>query len=207
MRDDPVVVALVTGARGGDRDAWNELVERYAPLVWGICRRHRLSRVEADDVGQTVWLKLIEQLATIREPAALPGWLATTTSRECLRVLRSARVDDRIERTVDPEIATDGGFGTVEEELERAQAHLALREAFTQLPPHCQTLLSLLFHDPPLSYRDIAQRLGMQVSAVGPGRVRCLKKLRQCPPLAWLINADLPSGSGGETYDQPMVDR
>jgi RNA polymerase sigma factor (sigma-70 family) len=207
MRDDPIVVALVTRVRGGDRDAWNELVERYAPLVWGICLRHRLSRVEADDVGQTVWLKLIEQLATIREPAALPGWLATTTNRECLRVLRTARADERAERTVAPEIATDGGFDAVEEELERAEVQLALREAFEQLPPHCQALLSLLFHDPPLSYRDIARRLDMQVSAVGPGRGRCLKKLRQCPALAWLIEAELPSGSGGETYDQPMVDR
>ena len=40
MRDDPVVTDLVTTARNGDKQAWDALVERYAPLVWSICRRH-----------------------------------------------------------------------------------------------------------------------------------------------------------------------
>ena len=39
MRDDPTVVALVNRAARGDSAAWNEIVERYAPLVWGICTR------------------------------------------------------------------------------------------------------------------------------------------------------------------------
>jgi hypothetical protein len=36
MRDDPVVTDLVTTARNGDKQAWDALVERYAPLVWSI---------------------------------------------------------------------------------------------------------------------------------------------------------------------------
>ncbi len=38
-RDDPVVTGLVTRARNGERQAWDALVERYAPLIWSICRR------------------------------------------------------------------------------------------------------------------------------------------------------------------------
>jgi len=91
MRDDPSVVALVARAAGSDQDAWNELVERYAPLVWTICTRYRLSSHDIEDVGQNVWLLLVEQLGKLREPAALPGWLATTTSRECLRVVTAAQ--------------------------------------------------------------------------------------------------------------------
>ncbi len=71
--------------------AWDELVEGYAPLIWSICRRYRLCRAYADDVGRSVWLKLVGQLASLRDPAALPGWPATTTQRECGRVLRAAR--------------------------------------------------------------------------------------------------------------------
>jgi len=71
--------------------AWDALVERYAPLIWSICRLHRLGRADADDVGQSVWLRLIGQLDRVRDPAALPGWLATTTRRECVRVLGAAR--------------------------------------------------------------------------------------------------------------------
>ncbi len=63
MRNDPVVADLVTRARNGDRRAWDALVERYAPLIWSICRRHRLDGADADDVGQSVWLQL-----------SVPGW-------------------------------------------------------------------------------------------------------------------------------------
>jgi RNA polymerase sigma factor (sigma-70 family) len=91
VRDDPAVVVLVTRARGGDQEAWDTLVERYAPLIWSICRRHRLGDDDAADVGQAVWLRLVEQLAKVRDPNALAGWLATTTRRECIRVLRAER--------------------------------------------------------------------------------------------------------------------
>lgn len=97
-RDDTVVADLVTRARHGDKQAWDELVTRYAPLVWSICRRHRLSDADAQDAGQEAWLRLVGHLDKIRDPAALPGWLATVTRRECLRVLRTA-----------PEPLTGGG--------------------------------------------------------------------------------------------------
>src|SRR6185437_8524326 len=42
LHDDPLVVDLVARARNGDKQAWDALVERYATLIWTICRRHRL---------------------------------------------------------------------------------------------------------------------------------------------------------------------
>ena len=50
---------LVVRAREGDAKAWEQLVERYAPLVWSICRRYLLSPADAEDVNQTVWLLLV----------------------------------------------------------------------------------------------------------------------------------------------------
>src|SRR5215469_2532479 len=90
-RNHPPVTDLVMRARNGDKQAWDALVERYAPLIWSICRRYRLGYADAEDVNQNVWLMLVDQLYALREPAALPGWLATTTQRECGRVLRAAR--------------------------------------------------------------------------------------------------------------------
>jgi Sigma-70 region 2 len=90
-RDDPVVTGLVTRARNGDRQAWDALVDRYAPLIWSICRRYRLDAADAQDAAQNVWLKLVDHLDGLRDPAALPGWLATTTRRECGRIARAAR--------------------------------------------------------------------------------------------------------------------
>ena len=92
MRDDSVVTGLVIRARHGDQRAWDTLVERYAPLVWSICRSYRLSRADTDDVGQTVWLRLVAHLDRLRDPAALTSWITTTTRRECGKVHRAARL-------------------------------------------------------------------------------------------------------------------
>src|SRR5260370_3335899 len=91
MRNNPPVTDLVIRAKNGDKQAWDALVERYVALIWSICRRHRLGSSDAEDINQSVWLLLVDQLAALREPAALPGWLATTIQRECGRVLRAAR--------------------------------------------------------------------------------------------------------------------
>ena len=47
MRDDPEVIAMVTAASDGRKDAWDQLVVRYAPLVWSICRRYGLTASDA----------------------------------------------------------------------------------------------------------------------------------------------------------------
>ena len=75
MRNDLLVTDLVTRARNGDKQAWDALVERYAPLIWSICRRHRLVGADADDVGQGVWLQLVDQLDKVRiRPRYPDGW-------------------------------------------------------------------------------------------------------------------------------------
>jgi RNA polymerase sigma factor (sigma-70 family) len=190
MGAELVVTDLVTCARKGDKPAWDALVERYSPLIWSICRRHRLRDADAEDVGQNVWLHLVDQLDKVRDPAALPGWLATTTRRECLRVLRSAGEPLTAGYGLDAQILSDEHAGTAEQELLVAERHAALREAFLALPPSDQRLIGLLLEDPPVPYAEISSRLGIPVGSIGPHRVRCLDKLRRDPAIAALINAD-----------------
>jgi len=189
MHDGSSVGDLVVRARNGDKRAWDALVERYAPLVWSICRRHRLDGADADDVGQSVWLRLVEQLGRIRDPAALPGWLATTTRRECWRVLRAAYGPETAGCVLDAENIPDLQSATAEDELLRAERHAALREAFTRLPPSHQRLIALLIEDPPVPYVEISDRLGIPVGSIGPIRGRCLEKLRHDPAIMALIDA------------------
>jgi RNA polymerase sigma factor (sigma-70 family) len=181
---------LVTSARNGDKQAWDELFERYAPLIWSICRRYRLSQMDADDVGQNVWLQLVGHLAAIRDPAALPGWLATTTRRECCRVLHRTRQQQTPDHWPDDAAIADTMTGTVESELLRAERSAALREALTQLPPDSRRLIALLIQDPPVPYAEISVKLGIPVGSIGPHRARCLQKLRRHPAIAALINAE-----------------
>src|SRR6516164_3089059 len=137
--DNPVATWVIR-ARNGDERAWAALVERYAPLIWSLCRRYRLDATDAADVGQTVWLLLVNQLGKIRDPAALPGWLATTTRRECARVLNRAQMPHVARHEPDAENIPDGETETIEQGLLAAERHAALRDAFTQLPPRDQRL-------------------------------------------------------------------
>ena len=191
MRDNnPIGTDLVARARDGDKRAWDALVERYSPLVWSICRRYRLSHVDAEDVGQRVWLSLVEQLGRVRDPAALAGWLATTTRRECGRVLRAGRRSQAVGYVLEADDIPDQQARTAGQELLKAERHAALREAFLQLSPSSQQLIAMLIEDPPVPYAQISTRLGIPIGSIGPTRARCLDKLRRHPAIAGLINAE-----------------
>jgi RNA polymerase sigma factor (sigma-70 family) len=190
MRDDSSTAELVMRARNGDAQAWDVLVERFAPLIWSICRRYQLNDACADDVGQNVWLQLVTHLDRVRDPAALAGWLATTTRRECLQVARVARRPDVLCHVLDAENIPGDQTGIVEHELLLAERHAALREAFARLPPTWQRLIALLIEDPPVPYAEISATLGIPVGSIGPSRSRCLDMLRRDPAIAGLINAE-----------------
>ena len=190
MSDDRPITDLVTRARHGDQRAWDDLVERYAPLVWSICHRYQLKSADAEDVHQTVWLLLVSQLNKIRDPVALPGWLATTTRRECVRVLRAARGPHADGSGPDVETIPDQQAEMADQELLVAERHAALREALARLSPCCQRLIGKLIEDPPLTYAQISASLSIPVGSIGPLRGRCLDRLRGDPAIAALIDAD-----------------
>jgi RNA polymerase sigma factor (sigma-70 family) len=193
MRDDPTVVALVTRAAGGDPTAWDEIVERYAPLVWSICARFQLSNHDREDVAQNVWLLLVEQLGKLREPAALPGWIATTTHRECLRVVTAARKSERLGTGLDDALQfVDNTI--IDEEILMAERNAALRAAFAELPPKYQRLLAMLISDPPASYAEISEKLQIPMGSIGPQRARCLERLRRSSALAGLVDVHWTEG-------------
>jgi RNA polymerase sigma factor (sigma-70 family) len=172
QRDD--VASLVDAARAGDQAAWGAIVDRYAPLVSSICRRFRLSRADTDDVGQTVWLRLLEHLGTMRDTSRLPGWLATTTRHECLRVMGAGygrvRPDGLLFDVEEPELAVDRKV------VERDHVAWALR-VLEELPARQRTILMLLYQDWPV--REIAHKLGMSSSTVRTHAFRAREKMRE----------------------------
>ena len=185
------VTDLVMCAREGGQRAWDAIVERYASLVWSICRRYRLDSADAADASQAVWLQLVDHIGQIRDPAALPGWLATTTARECARLVRVAhKTSPPGCHVLDAGDIPDSQAALADDELLAAERHAALREALATLPPPYQHLMALLAQDPPLPYAQISARLGIPAGSIGPTRSRCLAKLRRHPAIAALIHAE-----------------
>ena len=168
-RNDAAITDLVGRARNGDKRAWDALVGRYAPLIWSICRRYQLRGAYAEDVGQSVWLHLVDQLDRVRDPAALPGWLATTARRECVRVLRAAGGPHDAGPVPNAENTRQKGRDG-DEELLAAERHAALHEALMGLPPCYQQLIALLIEDPPFPYLRDSSRLRHPGARRGPSR-------------------------------------
>jgi RNA polymerase sigma factor (sigma-70 family) len=199
-RDD--VSGLVRAAADGDREAWNALVERYLPLVWSVTRAYRLPAKDAEDVNQTVWLRVVEHLDEIREPRALPKWIMTTAKHESLRLIRSTHR----ELPVDP--LTDSSLDTTEHaeidaQLLRSERHQALRDGLAELSPEHRELLLLLVADPPISYREISRLLDIPIGSIGPTRARCLERLRRTLSMRAFLGAGQEAESMGGERDEP----
>jgi RNA polymerase sigma factor (sigma-70 family) len=169
---------LVRCAAEGDSDAWNQLVERFAGMVWAVARSYRLNASDAADVSQTTWLRLVQHLDRIEQPERVGAWLAITARHEALRVARQASRQLPIGDHIIIDLIAEDGVSNDDALLanERARELWAL---VMRLPARCQLILRLLTADPPLSYRDLGEALDMPIGSIGPTRARCLEHLRK----------------------------
>ncbi|OLF19248.1 RNA polymerase sigma factor [Actinophytocola xanthii] len=188
MRSDSTVDVLLERAVAGAEPAWRELVARYSPLVFRVCYRAGVTGSDAEDVAGNVWLRLVTNLPTIREPRALPKWLITTAEREC-GLLRRQRQRQVLKEDVDQVVPG------AETSLLGAERGAAVREAVAGLSDRDKQLLALLFSDPPTPYATISSRMGVPVGAIGPMRQRCLARLRRLPAIAALWQERYGAGS------------
>jgi RNA polymerase sigma factor (sigma-70 family) len=160
-----------------DEEAWRQLIDRFQPLIESIARRHRLAPSDAQDVSQYVWMQLLDHGNSLREPRALPGWIATTTKRRCYEILR----DHKRLITADPLLMSmtnsDGHFA-IDDELLRAERRSVVRQGLAELREDQQQLLLLLIADPPVPYCEISRRMQLPIGSIGPTRARLLNKLK-----------------------------
>jgi RNA polymerase sigma factor (sigma-70 family) len=173
--DDASNGELLAAAAKGDQQAWDALVNRYTGLLWNIARRYRLTPADSADVVQTTWLRLLENLDRITDPERLAGWLSTTASRECLRVSRRGELP----RPGDDFAVIPDDGPAPGEQLLRDELDAILWAALAKLGEACQQLIRLLISDPPPSYAEVADILGMKVGSIGPTRQRCIGRLRK----------------------------
>jgi RNA polymerase sigma factor (sigma-70 family) len=198
MGADGDVALSVAAAAGGDPGAWTAIVDRYLPLVYSVTRAHGLSQRDAEDVNQTVWLRLVEHLDDIREPPALPTWITTTARRECLRLIRAGRREPPVDPLSEVAIEVTDDLGP-DAELLRAERHQALRDGLAELAPADRRLLLLLVADPPLGHREISGLLGIPIGSIGPTRARILQRLRDTSALRRYSRPDsLVEDTGGD---------
>lgn len=179
-REQPRFEDLVPRAIGGDHDAWEALVIRLQRVVWHAIAGFDLSTADRQDAFAATFFRLSERLATVQQPAKLPGWVATTARNEVFTLLRARR---RLTPTDPTDMALPASPAVGDDSLLDDELHRAVHRGFASLPPRCQELLRLATLDPPLSYAEIGEALDMPHGSIGPTRQRCLDQLRNSPEL------------------------
>jgi RNA polymerase sigma factor (sigma-70 family) len=171
------IAQLVQRAAEGDRWAWERLIDQYARLIWSITRDFKLAESDAADVFQVTWLRLFEHIGRLDYPDRVGSWLAATARHECLRSVTA--------RTRVVLVSDHGELGggicdapEIDEALLADERARAVRAALARLPWQHQQLLQLLMADPPVSYAQISDQLGLPIGSIGPTRGRCLARLR-----------------------------
>jgi len=88
--------ALVRAAQRGDTMAMNDLLDQLTPYVARICGPIALD--DAADAAQEALIAVFRRLHTLREPAAVYGWVRSIATREAVRVAqrRASRLTDEL---------------------------------------------------------------------------------------------------------------
>ncbi len=183
------LLELVSAARAGDDRAWDQLHARFTPTLQSIAYSYRLSSCDVDDAVQMSWVRLVSHIGRLRDPAAVAGWLVTTTRRECLRILQRP-LRERV--TDDPHLG-DGvdHCASPEHELLAAERRAVLASALDTLPERHRQLMTLLVAQPTLDYEAISTTLGMPRGSIGPIRARSIARLQGHPELC-AVNPNAP---------------
>ena len=158
---------LIRAALLGETSAFGAIVERYWNMVVALALSKFSDPAEAEDIAQESFLKAYSQLANLRDPSRLAGWLSKITTQQCSNSLRRAiRCKMALGCKVIPIEALDEQLAmAVNPGLTQNQIHF-VRQTVRRLPEKFRTLIIMRFVAG-LSTVKIAKQLGKR-----PGIIR-----------------------------------
>ena len=168
---------LLARAARRDPSAWAEIIRRYNGVVWARVRSFRLQDADTVDAVQMTWLRLSENCGRVQHPDRLGGWLATTATRETLRILRHTKQTATVDDLADTTLA-DPAAGPERTALDAETAH-AVRTLVAELPPRQRALIHAMFNHGTRQYTQISRDTGIPIGSIGPTRARALRQLRR----------------------------
>ncbi len=154
-----------------DERAFEELLTRHGPTVWGVCRRMLARREDAEDAFQATFVVLIRLAESGKRPRNLPGWLVKVAGRISSNVRREAgRSRRRQAASAKPESMADVPEASYD------AAYAAFREEVAALPDGLRAayLLCELGGTP---QPQAAAQLGLKPSALSARLTRARQRL------------------------------
>lgn len=174
---------LVIAAKGGDRQAFDELVRRYQDRVFGVAQRITKNREDSEDVMQECFQRAYLHLRSFEERCCFSTWLIRIAINEALMLLR--RRGSRKEVTIVPredhedlmpEAFVDH-YPSPEVSYWRGERKKILEKAVNSLSYSLRTTV-LLREFQQLTLTEMAQMLGITVATVKARLHRGRRRLR-----------------------------
>jgi RNA polymerase sigma-70 factor, ECF subfamily len=172
---------LVQRARGGERAAFDALVERHMGMVYAIAFARLGDRDRAEDLAQEVFLRAFLALDQLSDPRRFTGWLSQITRNLAISWLRR---DSRAQRLA-PEVPLkqeiqelpDTQAKGARQQMETQEQESAIWKAIQALSPEERELVLLHFSEG-ISANEIARRLGLHQTTITRRLQRTLRRMR-----------------------------
>jgi RNA polymerase sigma-70 factor (ECF subfamily) len=179
---------LIRRAQAKDPDAFDELVDRFGPRLFGFLFRLSGSRSEAEDMLQELFLRVVRRIDRYRDVGQFEAWLfriASNLARDRIRRLQrtpeSVPFEDGDQRSESAGVVSRAAGGSwTNDPAESA----ALREQSDRLNlalerlPEAEREVVMLRHFSHLSFAEIAASMGTPVGTALARAHRGLAKLR-----------------------------
>jgi len=166
-------------AQTQDADAFSELVQRHAGLVYAVCLRVAGSSHDAEDVAQECFMELARNAHAIR--SSLPGWLHVVATRRAVDAIRRSATRRRHEEEAmsHRETAPNPTWPEIAPHFDAALA---------SLPEHLRVPI-VLHHLQGRGQSDVASELGVSQSTVWRRLDKGMNRLRSRLKKAGIIVA------------------
>ena len=178
-------LALVQAAKGGDLEAFSQLVKRYDRNIFRIAQHITHNEEDAQDVVQEAFLKAYTNLEQFQGNSKFYTWLVRIAVNEALMKLRRRRADKTV--SIDEDVETEDGSMPREvadwspnpEQL-YGQSELGdiLKKTIQGLSPGFRTVFVLRDVEG-LSTEETAEMLDLSVPAVKSRLLRARLQLRE----------------------------
>jgi RNA polymerase sigma-70 factor (ECF subfamily) len=173
---DPVEADLLARARGGSFPAFEEIVKRYERRVYGIALRIVRRHEVADDVAQEAFMRAHQALSTFDLDRPFGPWICRIAANLAINHVRSPEARETPLPEGHAESAAPGR-GALDLVLER-EAQEVLERALGALPAEQRAVFALRTFEE-LSYREIADTLGISIGTVMSRLSRARERLRE----------------------------
>jgi RNA polymerase sigma-70 factor (ECF subfamily) len=171
---------LVARAKGGDRRAFDALVERHLPRVWRVVYRVLRHREDTEDVVQEVFVTAHRSLREFRGDAKLSTWLHRIAVTRAIN--HAERASERVRRTSEPIEAAGEPASTAPtplHALEAKELRRRLADCLDKVPETWRAVLALRDAEQ-MAYEEIAAVLGLALGTVRSRLARARQMLQEC---------------------------